>query len=144
MRYNVYNFLKIKRMLSHARGSLHTVWNLHSTYILYAFHRTIEAAANLWGWFTKALGTEVYNTLGLKRTTKTRIVEMFHGCTEKAIQEATLMKLKDDNDPLRIVISTVAFGMGVNIRDIRHVNYSLFSTQCILSNLQVKQSLQIS
>ena len=67
------------------------------------------------------IATKVYHEMGLQRTTSCKIVEMYHGSTARPIQEAILKKFKE-NTVLRLVISTIAFGMGINVPDVRLVS----------------------
>jgi superfamily II DNA helicase RecQ len=71
----------------------------------------------MWGWFTDSLGTDAYTKLGVQRSTGQKIIEMYHGSSGEKVQESILKRLKCDC--VRLVISTVAFGMGINIPDIR-------------------------
>ena len=45
---------------------------------------------------------------------------MFHSCTEPCIKE-TITKNFSTSSPLRVVIATVAFGMGIDIHNIRNI-----------------------
>ena len=74
----------------------------------------------MWAWFTTQLGEQPYKDLGEKRTSCNRIVEMFHGSTESEVQENIVKRFRGDTG-LRLVIATVAFGLGVNIPDIRYL-----------------------
>lgn len=46
---------------------------------------------------------------------------MFTGCTEQCIKDAIIENISSQERPLRVVIATVAFGMGVDVPDIRNV-----------------------
>ena len=51
-----------------------------------------------------------------------RVVDMFHSCTEPCIKDC-IIKNFSTVSPLRIVITTIAFGMGVDIHDIRNIHF---------------------
>ena len=52
---------------------------------------------------------------------RNRVVDMFHSDTEPSIKEEILKNFSTPLHHLRVVIATVAFGLGVNIPDIRTV-----------------------
>lgn len=49
---------------------------------------------------------------------KNRKIEMFHANTDKESKDRILEEFSKPESNIRILVSTVAFGMGVNIRDI--------------------------
>ena len=49
---------------------------------------------------------------------RARLVEMFHGGTPESVKKHIVMQFSDVNSCLRVLICTVAFGMGVNCRNI--------------------------
>ena len=46
---------------------------------------------------------------------------MFHGSSHQQTQARILKRFKESNTDLRCVVATVAFGMGVQVKDIRYV-----------------------
>ena len=53
-------------------------------------------------------------------------VSMFHGVTAEAKKKYVLSEFPKPDSRVRIVIATVAFGMGINVKDIRTViNYGV-------------------
>ena len=50
-----------------------------------------------------------------------RLVDMFHSCTESCIKEKIIEAFSTPSSPLRLVIATVAFGMGIDVPDIRSI-----------------------
>jgi hypothetical protein len=50
---------------------------------------------------------------------KNRIVEMYHAGTSSSVKEHVTQLMSEDSSHLRILIATVAFGMGVNCKKVR-------------------------
>ena len=59
------------------------------------------------------LGSKIY----LDETGNDRrnvLIEMLHSCTPEANEEAILQAFRDENAGLRVLVATIAFGMGVD------------------------------
>lgn len=56
-----------------------------------------------------------------KPSPQTRIVEMYHAGTPSLVKEHILKNMSKDDGHIRILISTVAFGMGVNCQGVRRI-----------------------
>lgn len=56
-----------------------------------------------------------------KPSPQTRIVEMYHAGTPSSVKEHVLDNMGKDDGHIRILISTVAFGMGVNCKGVRRI-----------------------
>jgi len=50
-----------------------------------------------------------------------RLVDMYHAGTPNSVKAHILADMANENGNIRILISTVAFGMGVNCKKIRRV-----------------------
>lgn len=50
-----------------------------------------------------------------------RLVDMFTSGTDDVVKERIVMNFKNPQAPLRIVIATIAFGMGIDCSDVRRV-----------------------
>lgn len=50
-----------------------------------------------------------------------RLVDMYTATTQEEVKEQILKSFTNPQSPLRIVIATIAFGMGINCTDIRQV-----------------------
>lgn len=56
-----------------------------------------------------------------KSSPQNRIVEMYHAGTPSSVKEHILENMGKDDGHIRILISTVAFGMGVNCKVVRRI-----------------------
>ena len=50
---------------------------------------------------------------------RNRIVEMYHAGTPSSVKEHVTQLMSEDCGHLRILIATVAFGMGINCKEVR-------------------------
>jgi hypothetical protein len=81
--------------------------------------RSIKAVSLIYKFFSKALGDDMY--VGNKKSVRSCLIAMFHRSTcernKKCVQE--ILPTKDS--AIRVVICTVAFGLGMDIPDIHMV-----------------------
>ena len=86
------------------------------------FCRNVKTVGQLYAHFIYALSEDSENSLNC-------IVAMFHRSTVQANKEHILITFPKKDSTIRLLIATVAFGMGINIPDIRVViNYGSPST----------------
>lgn len=50
-----------------------------------------------------------------------RLLDMFTACTEKNVKNTIITNFTQKDSPLRVVIATIAFGMGLDSPNIRHI-----------------------
>ena len=50
-----------------------------------------------------------------------RLVEMFTSCVDEEVKSQIITSFTSDQYPLRLVVATVAFGMGLDCPDVRQV-----------------------
>ena len=67
-----------------------------------------------------ALGREFTEPVGAPDLPQFRLVDMFHSSVDIEIKENILLNFSKPSQ-LRIVISTVAFGMGIDCPDVRQI-----------------------
>lgn len=84
------------------------------------FCQTLNDCCQLYRFFRQKLGDHFTDPVGAPDKCCNRIVDMFHSCTEPCIKDNILKSFKLSTR-LRVVIATVAFGMGVDVSDIRNV-----------------------
>ena len=83
------------------------------------FARTINAVTELYGWLLSRLQCKAF--AGDNCVAATRMVSMFHGHISAELQLHILDDFRQPDSVTRVVVATVAFGIGVEIRDIRNV-----------------------
>ena len=80
--------------------------------LIYCQSRT--QCAIIWQTFAASLGSKLY--MGGTRDLKKRLVEMFHAGTPSEVKEHIMINATNADSCLRIIICTIAFGMGINCR----------------------------
>ena len=71
--------------------------------------------------FCNSLGSEFTEPPGAPDISRFRLADMFTSITDKDVKENILASFQNPDSQLRIVISTVAFGMGVDCPNVRQV-----------------------
>ncbi len=66
------------------------------------------------------MGGSRCHVLGETKTTVYRVVDMFTHCTHASVKKKIVEQFSIES-LLRVVIATIAFGMGMNCRDIRQI-----------------------
>lgn len=77
--------------------------------------RSINVCFEIYLWMCISLGIEAFDK---EKGVANRLIEMFHANTDEESKSRILDTLISEQSTLRILISTVAFGMGVNVPDI--------------------------
>lgn len=85
------------------------------------FGQTYDECTSLYLFFRYRLSSELSEPPGLQQFAKYRLVDMFTACTHPSVKNTILERFKDPKSSLRIVIATIAFGMGLDCSDIRRV-----------------------
>jgi ATP-dependent DNA helicase RecQ len=83
------------------------------------FARTINAVSDIFMQLMYALGQRAF--VDGVCDSDHRLVSMYHAHVSQQLQDYTLNEFSKPDSNIRVLVSTVAFGMGVEIRDIRHV-----------------------
>ena len=78
------------------------------------FANSIRCVGEIFEFFRSSLGRDGF-------VSGVRTYSMYHGQIGKELQEFTLHNFKQGDTKLRVIISTIAFGMGVEVPDIRQV-----------------------
>ena len=69
--------------------------------------------------FRKQLGADFLYPSDAPDLSKYRLVDMFTSCTEEGVKNQILKSFTSQTSPLCVVITTIAFGMGIDCPDIR-------------------------
>ena len=85
------------------------------------FCRSYEDVGYLYSFITRSLGTEAVESIGAPNIARFRLVDMFTVCTEQKVKDMVISNFTQQEAHLRIVIATVAFGMGLDSPNIRRI-----------------------
>ena len=85
------------------------------------FCRSLHTCASLYKLFAIHLREESYQPIGTEPDVSKRLFAMYHSKIEKSDKRKILLSLRDEDGVCRVLFSTIAFGMGVNISNIRYV-----------------------
>ena len=85
------------------------------------FCQKLDDCCKLYRYFRQKLGDHFTFPCGSPDLCRNRVVDMFHSCTEPCIKDSIIKNFSTSASPLRVVIATIAFGMGVDIHDIRNI-----------------------
>ena len=80
--------------------------------------QTIKVVSHVYGVFKGDLGGDMYVTQG---DPKSSMVEMYHSRIDELNQENIVADLAKSDGNIRILISTIAYGMGVNYQGVRAI-----------------------
>ena len=85
------------------------------------FCRNLIDCANLWIKFCKFLGPNITEPPNHDiKIPELRMVDCYTGCTDECVRTIVLKQFSTSSC-LRVLIATIAFGLGVNCPDIRHI-----------------------
>ena len=85
------------------------------------FCQRLEDCPKIYRFFRSALGEKFTYPPGSPDICENRIVDMFHSCTEACIKDKIIKLFSSESSPLRVVAATSAFGMGIDVPNIRTV-----------------------
>ena len=83
--------------------------------------QTLSECGKLYLLFKKYLG-QFTSPVDAPDMPQYRMVDMFHSCTDKEIKDHIIHNFGQDTC-LRVIIATVAFGMGIDCPDVHHIIY---------------------
>ena len=84
------------------------------------FCRTHDNVTRVYLYMESRLGTEMTEPIGAPNVVKYRLLDMFTACTHPSVKDAILAAFTQKSN-LRIVIATIAFGLGFNCPDVRRI-----------------------
>ena len=86
------------------------------------FAKTYEACGDAFVLFRSVLGNELTEPVAAPNDlARFRLVDMFTACTKKEVKNDIIQNFCTPDGKLRVVVATVAFGMGLDCPDIRCV-----------------------
>ena len=85
------------------------------------FCQKYDDVTGIYQYFVSLLGKDAVHPRHAPNLVKYRLVDMFTACTHPSVKQAILAAFTNQESPLRLLIATIAFGMGIDCRDIRRV-----------------------
>lgn len=95
-------------------------YQIHSPRVL-IYCQSRNMCADIFSHFLYALGSASYHPAGADHKSHNRLFAMFHAGTLPRIKEFVLDSLSDPSGVVRVVIATVALGMGVDLHGVNTV-----------------------
>jgi superfamily II DNA or RNA helicase len=86
---------------------------------MHLYFRTLDMVSTIFAHFNTSLGDKRWAEE--KKCPETRIVEMYHGHLDPVAQENIPVTFSKTDSVLRCVITTLAFGLGINIPNVDYV-----------------------
>lgn len=83
------------------------------------FAHSIISVCNVYEFLMSRLGERAFVDGVIKQNRCT--ISMFHAHVDESLQKHILTEFRKSNSVIRLIVCTVAFGMGIEIADVRHV-----------------------
>lgn len=84
------------------------------------FCRRYEEVTEIYYFFKQKLGAQFTEPCGAPDLARFRLVDMYTHCTHQSVKDVILQRFTSPSS-LRIVIATIAFGMGIDCPDVRQI-----------------------
>ncbi|KAL5489364.1 hypothetical protein EMCRGX_G018451 [Ephydatia muelleri] len=88
---------------------------------LIVYCRRCEECASIYEYFLSSLKHEFTEPIAAPNQSEFRLIDMYTSITEKDVQDTIISSFCQASAPLRIVVCTIAFGMGLDCVDVKEV-----------------------
>ena len=85
------------------------------------FCRSYDSCWEVYRLFRSRLGEDMSEPRGYVNFPSLRLVDMYTACTHPDVKDTLLTQFQSSDSCLRVVVATIAFGMGLNIPNVRKV-----------------------
>ena len=85
------------------------------------FCRSYTSCTSIYFYFKSSLGKAISEPEGYPNHAELRIVDMFTACTHPTVKNTILRQFQQPDSSLRVIVATVAFGMGLDCPNVRHI-----------------------
>ena len=85
------------------------------------FCKRCEECAMLYQFFLSNLEEEFTEPVGAPNLSRFRLVDMYMSATDESVKRTVVESFCKVDSPLRVIICTIAFGMGIDCPDVRQV-----------------------
>ena len=85
------------------------------------FCRAYEDTDHIYLFFKNMLGKEMMDPIGYPDISRFRLMDMFTACTSVDVKENIVKSFTQPEGRLRIIVATVAFGMGMDCSNVQRI-----------------------
>lgn len=85
------------------------------------FCRSYTSCTGIYFYFKSSLGKAISEPEGYPNHAELRIVDMFTACTHPTVKNIILRQFQQPDSSLRVIVATVAFGMGLDCPNVRRI-----------------------
>ena len=119
VKYEVVPFVSMSKTFGSLAEQLKEKQTTIGRAIIFCQH--LEDCPKLYRFFRSALGDLFTYPTGSPDICENRLVDMFHSCTEACMKDKIIKAFTSQSSPLRVVIATTAFAMGIDVPDVRTI-----------------------
>lgn len=120
---NIKYFVKTQKSLEEVFGSIAEEIKVKRKNMdkIIVYCRNYDSCSMIYLYFKYVLKGEIREPVNSKDLAVFRLIDMFTACTRPAVKENILKSFCEPDGTLRIVVATIAFGMGIDCPNVRIV-----------------------